>query len=70
MCVIYWFRAKAAYYSNKINKCNGSQKAIFNVVSNILHRKQDILPDSFDSQQEMAGGFSKYFQQKISTIRD
>ena len=61
---------KAAYYSNKINKCNGSQKAIFNVVSNVLHRKQDILPDSFDSQQEMADGFSKFFQQKIQTIRD
>ena len=44
---------KAAYYSNKINKCNGNQKAIFNVVSNVLHRKQDILHDSFDSQLEM-----------------
>ena len=53
---------KTAYYSNKINKCNGSQKAIFNVVSNVFHRKQNILPDSFDSQQETADGFSRYFQ--------
>ena len=60
---------KCAYYSNKINKCNGSQKAIFNVVKNVLHRKQDIPLNSFDSQQTMADGFSRYFQQKIQTIR-
>ena len=36
---------------------------------NVLHKKQDILHDSFDSQQEMADGFSRYFQQTIQTIR-
>ena len=62
--------SKATYYNNKITNCDGNQKAIYNVVGSVLHKKIDTLPDTFDSDVETARGFNEYFQQKIQTIRD
>lgn len=56
------------YYSRKIRECNG-QKEMFNCVRNLLDKgKESVLPEH-TSPVELANQFSKYFKDKISTIR-
>ena len=62
--------AKAQFYNNKIAKCNGDQKAVFNVVNKVLHRKKLVLPNIYDSDGKMALDFNSYFHDKIQKIRD
>jgi len=43
--------SKSAYHTNKIDVCEGIQKAIFNVINNVLHRKMASFPDIFHSDE-------------------
>ena len=54
--------SKSVYYTNKINACEGKQKTIFNVVNNILHRKQAIFPDTVYPDKEMVERFNRRFK--------
>ena len=56
------------YYSRKIKECNG-QKEMFNCVKNLLDKGKECVLPQHTSPVELANQFSKYFKEKISTIR-
>ena len=62
--------AKSDYYCDKISKCNGDQKQLFSLVSELLHSNgRTPLPLS-DSSLSLANRFSDFFVRKIDKIHD
>ena len=62
--------AKTAYFSDKIDECGNDQKALFKVIDEILHTKDQKPLPKYDSLQDLLNQFSDFFQKKIQTIRD
>ncbi|XP_038049729.1 uncharacterized protein LOC119723237 [Patiria miniata] len=58
------------YYSEKIQGCDGDQRALFQVINHLLHKKTSPILPSFSSPYEMATHFSDFFDSKISKIRN
>ena len=60
--------ARETYYTSKINECGTNQKALFNILNELMHRKKaSPLPDH-DDPQKLAEQFCSYFTDKIKTI--
>jgi exonuclease III len=62
-------KAKASYYSDKIEKAADS-KELFKVVDSLLCQKNTSPLPSSDSDAELANNFSNFFAEKIAKIRD
>ena len=61
---------RAAYYSNIIAKCNGDQKALYSIVSDLLDTKKvQVLPQC-DNEVELANRFNQFYVDKIKKIRE
>ena len=61
---------RAGYYSNLIAKCNGDQKALYSVVSDLLDtRKVKTLPIC-ENEVELANKFNQFYMNKINNIRE
>ena len=61
---------KANYYSDKIRDCGGDQKALFQVINNLMHRQTTPVFPSFPNATAMVDSFSDFFREKIIKIRD
>ena len=57
------------HLKEQIDKCNGNQRKLFNVINDILERKPQYLPDC-DSKLDLAEDFSHSFYYKIKAICD
>ena len=61
---------RAGYYSNLIAKCNGDQKALYSVVSDLLDTKKVRTLPLGDNEVELANKFNQFYMNKINNIRD
>ena len=63
-------KAKAKYYHDKVEECEGDQKKLFEIVDSLLgHGKcKSLLP--YEDALSLAEDFSKFFITKIQKIRD
>ena len=63
-------KAKAKYYQDKVEQCEGDQKKLFEIVDSLLGRgKCKSLPPNEDAFS-LAEAFSEFFITKIQKIRD
>lgn len=63
-------KAKAEYYQNLINNCNGDQGKLFSIVNNLLGRGAKVQLPQATSNAALASTFSDFFIQKIAKLRD
>lgn len=62
--------SKSAYYSERILDCGTDQKALFRIISKLLHRENNNSLPKHESLSELSEQFSHYFVQKIRVIRE
>ena len=62
-------KAKIMYFTEKIEECNGDQKALFGVVNEILGRKKEQSLPPHENLKDVLDKFSVFFHTKINTIR-
>ena len=63
------FMAKTNYFQNKIQKCQGNQKDLFQIVNNLLHRNKDTRLPSYTDPATLANNFALFFKSKIDKIK-
>jgi hypothetical protein len=63
-------KAKTGYFQDKVDKCGTDQKALFRVVDEILHSKDNKPLPQHDDLTDLLNQFSDFFQQKIAKIRE
>ncbi len=63
------YQSKLSYYSNKITEHATDQKALFNVVGTLLHKKEKAPLPTCSSTQELADRFANFFVEKIRKIQ-
>ena len=61
---------RADYYSNLIAKCNGDQKALYSIISDLLDTKKVKTLPQCDNEVELANKFNHFYVNKIKNIRD
>ena len=61
---------RAAYYSDRISRCNGDQKALYNIVSDLLDTKKVKVLPQCDDEVELANKFNQFYLDKIKKIRE
>lgn len=68
-CIELVHSKRSNFFSNRIQKCNGNQKALFNAFSDFCDYKTKtrILPES-SSDIDSANDFNVYFTNKVQTI--
>ena len=63
------FNKKRAYFSGKIEECNGNSKPLFSCLNSLLDKKQDTVLPTHDSPKQLAERFQTHFKDKITKIR-
>ena len=61
--------AKTNHFQEKVDQCGNDQKSLFRVIDEILHTKDKQPLPQHDNLLELLNQFSKFFQEKISKIR-
>ena len=61
--------AKIEYYQTKIETCGSGQKKLYQVMTELLHRKGPALLPAHDSSKDLAYKFCTFFTEKITSIR-
>ena len=63
--------AKKNYLNMKIEEFKGDEKSLFSLTYDIIGKvKENVLPDSGTSEQELASKFCNFFVDKITNVRD
>ena len=62
--------AKKDHFNTKCQECVGDHASVFKIVEQLLHRKCPPAMPKHDNLHSLVNGFSKFFEMKISTIRD
>ena len=62
-------KAKEQYIMNKINRCQGDQKSLFNIVNSLLGRGKPTDLPRLQSPAALAEAFKEFFVNKIILIR-
>jgi hypothetical protein len=62
-------KAKTSFYNNKVEECQGDQKALFHLVNKLLHKGKSCALPQHDSLSELVSTFCDYFVSKIQVIR-
>jgi len=62
-------QSKIKYYNEKINDCNKDQRKLYDVINNLMHRKEETkLPSG--TVAELVQSFNSFFVSKIDSIRE
>ena len=68
-CAILSKSKQQQYYSDIIQRSEGDQKALYNIVSNLLDtKKRSVLPQS-ENTEDLANKFNTYYTEKVEKIR-
>jgi len=62
--------AKCIYYKEKVRKCDGNQRKLYNLVKEISGESMENPLPPHDEMQTLVNGFSTFFMQKIDKIRN
>ena len=62
--------AKKDHFNTKCQECVGDHASVFKIVEQLLHRKCPPAMPKHDNLHSLVNEFSKFFEMKISTIRD
>ena len=60
---------KVNFYSNEVNKCNGDQRKLYQLVNKLTVGKQESSYPEHSTKKQLANDFGIYFQDKIKKIR-
>ena len=60
--------AKTKYYTNEVLKCEGDQKKIYRLISNLTDGENIMPYPDCDSESELCENFNKFFVEKIDKI--
>ena len=60
--------AKTKYYTNEVLKCEGDQKKIYNLISNLTDGENIMTYPDCDNEFELCENFNKFFVEKIDKI--
>ena len=63
-------KTKQAFFSSKIQDCGNNLKSLFKITNSLLDKKQQCPLSTASSDTVLAETFSKYFIEKVTTIRD
>jgi len=58
------------FYQEKIKTCGNDQKAMYSILSKLLHRSSPTLLPAHDDLPTLANSFAIFFTEKITKIRD
>lgn len=64
------YKTKQDYFSQKIEECGKDNKQLFKLSKSLMGKKQETILPSSTSNKELANEFSKFFINKVATIRD
>lgn len=64
------YKTKQDYFSKKIEECGKDNKQLFKLSKSLMGKKQETILPSSTSNKELANEFSKFFINKVATIRD
>ena len=68
-CRMQLTEAKRDYYSTKIEASNNDQKSLFDITKKLLVNQQAATLPTHETNFELANRFSKFFNDKIDTLR-
>ena len=68
-CAVLSRKKQQEYYSDLIQRSEGDQKALYNIVSNLLDTKKESVMPQCENTADMANKFNSYYTEKVDKLR-